>query len=491
MSKKRNRGNGSGSVFKRRDDGPYVLSWYDQNGTRREHNTLQFDKQTAERILADKLSEVALRRDGIIDAKLESISIQSKRSITEHLDDFKAMLTALQRSESHVTRTKVFITEVCTKAGFVSASDISADGLNKVVAEMQAEDKAARTIQGRVVAMKAFTKWLTDHDKLAHDPLRSVKRPSTKTDRRRRRRMLLPTEWPYLKAATLKSGPRNGISPIERITLYETAIQTGLRSAELRSLKKVDLFLAGDKPYIRCRAENTKNGNVAKQYIEKNLAEDLRRLTANKTPGASVFVMPDPLYVARTLREDLDAARKAWLAEAKHDDETRKKREESDFLAVTNEQGESLDFHSLRHTTGAWLALKGVHVGVIKTVMRHSSITLTMDTYGHLLPDQHSEAIGVMASMLNDQNPLAATGTAGIAPAVQTAVEVRKQTPSDATKCDETTSECCEDASDAKRNLLRIADVCDGKQSDAMKAEIGPDRIRTCNQGIMSPLLCR
>src|SRR4029077_9788637 len=97
---------------------------------------------------------------------------------------------------------------------------------------------------------------------------------------------------------------------------------------------------------------------------------------------------------------DLADARKTWLDEVKHVAEAHAKRDESDFLAVTNLEGESLDFHSLRHTCGSWLALQGVHPNVVKTVMRHSTITLTMDTYGHLLPDQHADALGGMVNML-------------------------------------------------------------------------------------------
>src|ERR1019366_4024915 len=160
------------------------------------------------------------------------------------------------------------------------------------------EGKAARTIQKRVVAMKAFTKWLTDHAKLTHDPFGSIKRPSVKTDRRRRRRMLLPTEWPYLRAATLTSGILDGMNPIERVARYATAIQTGLRSNELRSLTKSDLFLTGGKPYVRCRAETAKNDQGARQYIQGDLAVELRRIVATKTPRAPVFTMPDEFTVA-------------------------------------------------------------------------------------------------------------------------------------------------------------------------------------------------
>jgi hypothetical protein len=59
-----------------------------------------------------------------------------------------------------------------------------------------------------------------------------------------------------------------------------------------------------------------------------------------------------------------------------------------------------LDFHSLRHTCGAWLAMTGAHPKAIQTVMRHSAITLTMDTYGHLFPGQEAETVARLPDML-------------------------------------------------------------------------------------------
>ena len=370
---------------------------------RREHCTKTTDKTTAQRILADKLAEVALRREGIIDPRQESLITEAGKPIESHLTYFEAMMKARRRSERHIKSTLFLIREVCTVAAFEKPNDITADGLNRIAADIKAKGQSPRTAQARVVAMKAFTRWLADHGKLSHDPLRSVKRPSVKTDRKLRRRMLTPAEWPYVRAATLSCGPRDGMNPLERATLYATAIQTGLRSAELRSVTKADLFLAGEKPYVRCRAEDTKNGQEARQHITLDLAAELRQIVATKTPTVPVFTLPDEWSMATMLRGDLAEARTNWLDEVRHDPDARVKREESDFLAVTNHQGESLDFHALRHSTGAWLALPGIQPNVIKTVMRHSTITLTMDTYGHLLPDQHSDAIDGMANMMTPE----------------------------------------------------------------------------------------
>ena len=49
----------------------------------------------------------------------------------------------------------------------------------------------------------------------------------------------------------------------------------------------------------------------------------------------------------------------------------------------------------------------------IQAIMRHSSITLTMDTYGHLFPGQEADTVARLPGMLgNGQKALRATGTA-------------------------------------------------------------------------------
>ena len=227
-------------------------------------------------------------------------------------------------------------------------------------------------------------------------PLAGVKKPSPK--REMDRRMLLHDEWRELRKTTLAEGEeRYGMMPVERILLYCTAIQSGLRQNELRSLTHANLFLDGDEPFITCKARVTKNNKDCKQYIKPDLAAELR---ANLHGHGKVFGgMPDKQLVATMLRNDVAAARAAWI-NAAQDAGERTWREKSDFLLATNHAGEVLDFHSLRHTCGAWLALAGCHPKVVQTVMRHSSITLTMDAYGHLFPGQVSEAVKKLPEMM-------------------------------------------------------------------------------------------
>ena len=121
---------------------------------------------------------------------------------------------------------------------------------------------------------------------------------------------------------------------------------------------------------------------------------------ATKAPAAPVFAMPHEADVAGMLRADLADARREWLKAVRHNPTEAARRRESDFLKAVNHEGEALDFHGLRHTCGAWLAMSGAHPKAVQAVMRHSTIMLTMDTYGHLFPGQEAETVARLPGML-------------------------------------------------------------------------------------------
>ncbi len=411
------------SVFKRggkaNRNGKWYVQWFDHNGKRRSRCSGTTDKATAERIAKKLEADAALRRDGVIDPALDAIGRESHRSIESHLTDFENKLQASRRTEKHIRSTLQFIRWVCEHAGFQVAADISADGVNRYVSKLRNEGRAARTEQSHLAAIKQFTKWLCEHHKLPRDPLASVEKPDPKADRRRERRMLLPEEWHRLELATQAGPDRYRMTGPERCLLYQTALQTGLRSNELRSLTRGRLYLDSNPPYITCKAGSTKNRKDARQYIQPELAHDLKAHIARKAIKTPVFNLPHETNVARMLRDDLSSARAQWLKEAIKEPDEYAHREQSDFLADTNHDGEMFDFHCLRHTTGAWLSMTGAHPKVVQTVMRHSTITLTMDTYGHLFPGQEADAIGRLQSMLTKPTPtpaLQATGTEDFQP---------------------------------------------------------------------------
>ena len=484
------------SVFKRggkKAKGPWYASWTDHTGKRQTRCTLTTDKATADRIARKLEADSALRRDGVIDPALDAIGKESHRPIEGHLADYESKLRAANRTDKHVQSTTQFIRWIVDHAGFKTAADISADGVNRYAGKLRDEGRAARTIASHLSAIKAFSRWMAEHHKLPRDPLASVKKPNPESDRRRERRMLLPEEWRLLESAT-ESGPdRYGISGKERLLLYRTAIQTGLRSNELRSLTRGRLYFDSEQPYVTCKGRSTKNGKDARQYIQPELATNLKAHIRTKSPKAPVFSLPHESSIAQMLRDDLSEARKRWQQKAKDDPQTYAQRQESDFLADTNHEGEVLDFHSLRHTCGSWLAMVGAHPKTIQTVMRHSCITLTMDTYGHLFPGQEADAVGRLREMLDTPAvALLATGTDHETSTPLTGAQrLAQRTGSDtgrsaAMRCESRTEPT---AQKKTPKSLQIADLGDAVRPVATGSESSGGGTRTPDTRIMIPLL--
>ena len=83
-------------------------------------------------------------------------------------------------------------------------------------------------------------------------------------------------------------------------------------------------------------------------------------------------------------------------------------------LKATNSEGEKIDFHALRHTTATWLIERGADIKTVQSVMRHSTIKLTMDLYGHLYPGSEAAAVSKLRLLFAPEERQRATGTESV-----------------------------------------------------------------------------
>ncbi len=381
----------------------YTIEYSDENGERLRVATKISDKDGAKQYATELERKARLRKVGVIDTRQENMASEGKRPLEEHLDAFEAKMRSAGRDEKHIESTTRYIQKIAEATGIEAVGDITADAVHTFAAELSTR-RSARTVGAYLTAIKSFTRWAMLSDKLPRDPLAGVKKPNPQADRQYERRMLLPEEWPWLRSAILAENvEREGMSAGERVLLYATAIQTGLRLNELRSLTRRRLFFDGERPFITCAARSTKNKRDCRQFVKARLAAELRQHIKEKDPRGGILNVPPKERAAEMLRGDLAAARERWLKKAEGDEKEYARRKESDFLLPVNHEGEHLDFHSLRHTCGGWLAMKGVHPNIIKQVMRHSTITLTLDTYGHLMPDDTAGAVDKLPDLVDPQ----------------------------------------------------------------------------------------
>lgn len=59
-------------------------------------------------------------------------------------------------------------------------------------------------------------------------------------------------------------------------------------------------------------------------------------------------------------------------------------------------------FHDLWHTAATLLLSAGPHPKVVSEMLGHATITLTLDTYSHLVPTMHEQAAAIMDRMLGN-----------------------------------------------------------------------------------------
>ncbi len=157
------------------------------------------------------------------------------------------------------------------------------------------------------------------------------------------------------------------------------SLNTGLRLGELQRLLWLDIDFSNGFITVRDEANRKPGGKVPMNQAAEKILTERKRTVIDKQS----LVFP-PIY-GTVSRCDLShafhkLADKVGLNQGIDDDDRQRR----------------IVFHSLRHTFASWLALAGVDIYRIKTLMRHKTLSMTM-RYAHLLPDASREAIDQLA----------------------------------------------------------------------------------------------
>ena len=330
-------------------------------------------------------------------AKLASFGLLDAhtRPLCEHLDDYEASLTAKGNGARHVRQTIERIRRVVDGCQFTYWSDVQGNKVQRFITALKSgrSDQATPETRNHYLgAMKSFCRWAVREGRLAQSPiehLSKIEAGKVRTQRKHERRALSVEEVRRLLSSTRGAPERFGMTGPERAMLYRLAIETGLRVSELRSLTRSSFDFSGDEPTATAAGAYKKNKEPAVIPLRVETARTLREFLAVKVPNAPAFNVPDSTKTAAMLREDLQAAEIPYRVD-----------------------GKVADFHALRHTCGTWLAAAGTHPKVIQRVMRHSTITLTMDRYTHLFKGDEAAAIATLPDLSSpDANSVSATGT--------------------------------------------------------------------------------
>jgi len=317
------------------------------------------------------------------------------KPLLEHLADFEQSLLAKGSTARYARQTAGTVKRLFDLCRFSAWTDISASRLQTALADLRQGDKGlgAQTSNFYLKAAKQFARWMVQDRRASESPLQHLTGLNVRTDRRHDRRALEPEQVRRLLEAGRAAGERFGMGGYERALLYRLAVETGLRSGELRSLTIASFDI--NECTVTVAAAYSKRRRQDVLPLRPNTTAELRMLFESKLPTVQAFNMPKPSEIVQMFRADLKGA----------------------GIAYVDESGRYADFHSLRHTCGSWLAANGVHPSVAQRIMRHSDINLTMSRYTHLFAGQESEGVAKLPdlSLPSEQQKAAAiaNGTDG------------------------------------------------------------------------------
>jgi integrase len=183
--------------------------------------------------------------------------------------------------------------------------------------------------------------------------------------------------------------------------LYVLALTTGMRLGELLALRWSDVDLQGAASALHMRA-TLRYRNADTYYFKPPKTPKSRRriglssMAQEALRGHRTRQLEERLAAGPVWRdEDLVFCTPVGGALCGNHLSGR------DFQALLRRAGLlRIRFHDLRHTCATLLLRRGVHPKVVSELLGHSTVTMTLDRYWHVLPDMQQAAMDAMDGLL-------------------------------------------------------------------------------------------
>jgi integrase len=283
--------------------------------------------------------------------------------------------------------------------------------LRAKVSERTGKQLSERTLSYSLAVLRRALQFAVDWNYIAANPA------SARIRMARRRRKATPSKIRFLNPEQAKQF-LTAVRGDRFEALYLLALMTGMREGELFGLRWMDLHLDANRLTVNHSLAHTKRkkGEEGERVVLKGPKTANSRRTI-ELPAIAVTALREH---QRRQEEQRSTAGDDWREEG---------------YVFTSRFGAPLDcgnalhrfqalckkhnlpkirFYDLRHTHASLLIAEGVHAKKIAERLGHSSIKLTMDTYGHLFEGSDRESAEQMdrlfgsASVLNasrDQAP--------------------------------------------------------------------------------------
>jgi integrase len=253
--------------------------------------------------------------------------------------------------------------------GAVKLGEITRVHVQDIADRMLAAGSDPSTIRNAMMPLRVLYRRAMERAEVAVNPTTGLRLAAV---RGRRDRIASPTEAAALIAAL----------PEDDRAVWATAMYAGLRFGELRALRDEDVDLAAGKirverswDRIEGLIEPKSRAGRRKVPIVAELRTHLAPEKLRREPGGLFFGVGDLPFDRDRL---VGRAEKAWKAAGLP----------------------AIGLHEARHTCASIFIAAGVNIKALSTYLGHSSISITLDRYGHLMPGNEDEAVALVDGYL-------------------------------------------------------------------------------------------
>jgi integrase len=380
----RKRGNNEGSIY-RRKNGTWAAQYTVWTAEGRKRRSVS-GKTRAE--VSRKLTEAMANRDGglVYDA--------GKLTVGEYLDRWLAdSVKGTVKETTYANYAYITRKHVSPALGRVKLRSLTPAHVRGFYGEKARTDLSAATVKKmHVVLRKALSQAVSD-GLIPRNAADGVKPPRVSAPGEEIKPLDSEECAAFLEAAR---GER-----LE--ALYVLAVHCGLREGELLALRWEDADLEAPKPALLVRRTLTR-GEDGRGWVVGASTKSGKGRRVRLTRRA-VVALKD--HRKRQLEERMRLAG-LWSDQSLvFPNETGSLFNPSNlrnrsFKRIKARSGvrEDLRFHDLRHTCATLLLSEDVNAKVVSEMLGHASITITLNTYSHVLPDMQDSAADAMEAAL-------------------------------------------------------------------------------------------
>jgi len=350
--------------------------WYvfvNYNG-KRKAKCVGVSRELAETVRRTLEAKLALGDIGFLE------QAESKPTLNEYSDRWFREHAEIQCKPSTVYSYRQLLRlYVKPRFGDMPLDTIKRDDVKAFITEYSSAGKLSRnTVRLMLSALRVILNHAIEDGIIDHNPAERLGR-LTKTQKAKRE----ATALTKAEAEKFLDAVR-AICP-EQYPLFLTALRAGLRRGELVALKWGDIQFGEneqDSNRFILVQRNYVHGKFTTPKSKKNRRVDLsRQLRQALIELRDVQLFEAFLQGRNSIADDLVFQSGA---ETIVDPDNLVSRS---FLPALEKAGlRKIRFHDLRHTFGSLLIQDGASLTYVKEQMGHSSIQITVDTYGHLIP---------------------------------------------------------------------------------------------------------